>query len=174
MVVLITGDPGSGKTTVCMRVVELIKRKHSDLKICGFITREIRESGRRSGFEMVDLMSGERGLLAHVMFRSSVRVGKYAVNVPGIERMVERVESQLESCDLIVIDEVGPMELKSERFRKLIYRVLDFDSVILTIHKRSKDHLLIELRKKFHPVEITVENRDSMPHKIADMVMRWK
>ncbi len=174
MVVAITGDPGTGKTTVCLKVVNILRRDYPDLKICGFITREIRESGRRTGFEMIDLLDDERDILAHVHYRSPVKVGKYSVNVHGVDRMSELVEAHLESSDVVVVDEIGPMELMSKKFRKLIVKVMKLDSALISVHKRSRDPLLLEIRKKIPPIEITADNRDAIPVKIADMVMKWK
>ena len=60
---LLTGRPGCGKTTVVRRVVERL----SGQCLAGFYTQEVRESGRRVGFEAVGL-AGSRMMLAHVDF----------------------------------------------------------------------------------------------------------
>src|SRR3954469_8466373 len=71
---LLTGAPGCGKTTVLERVVEHL----GDLRLAGFLTLELREHGERVGFEAVGL-GGGRAILAHVRFRSPVKVGRYGV-----------------------------------------------------------------------------------------------
>ena len=75
---LIIGLPGSGKTTLIMKLADKLK----DLKVVGFYRAEIRVSGARKGFEIVDLR-GERALLSHVNVWGSQRVGKYGVDVTG-------------------------------------------------------------------------------------------
>ena len=61
---LLTGRPGVGKTTVVRRVVERLSRPTG-----GFYTCELREGGRRTGFEIVTL-DGQRATLSHVDFDS--------------------------------------------------------------------------------------------------------
>lgn len=61
--ILLEGRPGIGKTTVALRLVAELRARGVD--VAGFTTRELRERGRRVGFEIEDL-AGERAVLAHV------------------------------------------------------------------------------------------------------------
>jgi nucleoside-triphosphatase len=70
--VLLTGSPACGKTTVILRLVELLR----DLRLAGFYTRELREHGQRVGFKAVGLSSCLRATMAHVNFKSRQRVGR--------------------------------------------------------------------------------------------------
>ncbi len=117
---LITGLPGAGKTTLIMNLL-------SELKIPadGFITREIRRKGTRVGF-MIEDLKGKSELLASTDFPSPFRVGKYRVNLEGFEKIaLASLERGLKEARLIVIDEIGKMELFSQSFQEMVLKVMD-------------------------------------------------
>ena len=80
-IILLTGKPGCGKTTLIRRLLENVPGD-----VGGFYTQEIREGGRRKGFEIITL-DGERGILAHVDIQSSQRLGKYRLDLHALERL---------------------------------------------------------------------------------------
>ncbi len=116
MKIFITGKPGVGKTTLVKRLYSLAPERFR-----GFWTEEIRERGRRVGFKVITT-EGREGVLAHVGIDSPHRVGKYGVDVRGFEEVVLPIlESCLPLCPKVVlIDEIGKMELFSERFVKVV------------------------------------------------------
>lgn len=100
---LLTGPPGCGKTTVVRRVVELLG---GQLR-AGSYTQEIREHGRRVGFEVIGL-SGAHAILAHVGFHSRHRVGRYGVALEGFEAIVRtELNPKIQGLCVYVIDEIG-------------------------------------------------------------------
>ena len=114
-IVLLTGAPGSGKTTAVQRIVAALQRDAD-----GFTTREIRKSRARWGFEIVTL-DGQDGLLAHVEIRGGLRVGRYGVDLSALEEIgIERIEAAVRRGALVVIDEIGPMEILSAPFRQAV------------------------------------------------------
>lgn len=159
MRVAITGKPGTGKTTLCLRVYEMLGDR---LDVRGFVTREIREGGVRTGFEILDLKSGERFILARVG-DGFPRVGKYVVYVESIDRVSEKILSDYSNADLTVIDEVGPMELKSRNFVSAMSRLVETqDNLLVTVHLRSTHPLVLRIKNEFRVFEITRDNRDSL------------
>ena len=110
-----TGEPGCGKTTVIRKISEILTVK--GMKPGGVISGEIRRSGLRIGFSLEDLMTQERGILAHVDQKEGPRVGKYRVNLPDIQRVgVSAIRRAMTDADVIIVDELGPMELYSIAF----------------------------------------------------------
>jgi nucleoside-triphosphatase len=72
-VILLTGRPGVGKTTVVNRVYDHYSK--NGFKIDGLTTREVREAGARTGFMITDLSSGQEGWLAKKDLGTGPRVG---------------------------------------------------------------------------------------------------
>ncbi len=169
-VFFVTGRPGVGKTTLVKRVAEALFDKY---KIDGFITQEVREGGSRVGFKLMSIAKaigrdGPEDWLAHVsMFRDGPKIGKYRVNLSAIEDIAIKIlEKAVSEADLIIIDEIGPMELLHRKFLPTVERVLNSDRVVLaTIHVRYREddrlRRLVE-RPDALLVELTVQNRNNM------------
>jgi len=170
--IFLTGRPGIGKTTVVLRVVELLKAEGA--RVGGMISREVREGGRRVGFEIIDLATGRRGWLAHVNQPTGPRLGKYRVNLADLEGIgVRAIREAIEEADLIVIDEVGHMELFPPEFVRAVEEALASGKPVLgTIHYRARGPLLDAIRRD-PAVEIstvTLQNRDRLPEQVAGML----
>ena len=166
---LITGKPGCGKTTLIKEIVKEIKKP-----AFGFYTQEIRnKNGKRVGFEMISL-NGRKGILAHINFESKYRVGKYKVNLETLEKIgVESVLKGLESKEnLIVIDEIGKMELFSDKFKKAVLKALDSDNKVLATIKLTKDPYCdkIKERKDTKMFELKRANFRSLKQKIKKLI----
>jgi nucleoside-triphosphatase len=158
--ILLTGRPGVGKTTALMAAVKLLGGSAG-----GFYTEEIREKGERTGFNIVTL-SGERRVMASKTFKSAHRVGKYGVDVEAIDATaVAAIEDAIKNKDLIVIDEIGKMELFSQGFRDTVIIALDSNKpvigVIVKNHHEFADR--IKDRDDVSLIEVTMENRDDVP-----------
>ena len=141
-VLLLTGSPMVGKTTVMVKVVDALKER--GYRVGGMISREVREGGARVCFEILDLNSSKRGWLAHVNQKSGPQVGKYRVNMEALNNIgAEAIIYAVENCDVVAIDEVGHMELFSEKFRTAVRRALESPKlVIAVIHWKAQDRLI--------------------------------
>ncbi len=156
----ISGPPGVGKTTAFLKVIELLRE--DGLRIGGFICPEVRVSGRRIGFKIVDLISGEEGWLAELCEGGGPRIGRYCVNVAAATAVgVNSIKKAMENSDLIAIDEIGPMELSVPQLRSAIYDVLRSDRVLLAvIHWKLKDTILKSLSGRWELFSVSLSNRD--------------
>jgi len=157
--ILITGLPGVGKTTLIKNIAEALK----NLRPVGFYTAEIREGGRRKGFELISL-DGKKGLLSHTDVHSPYRVGRYKVDVKGFEAFLGSIPILNPSTRLIVIDEIGKMECFSDQFKNLLKEILDSEkSVIATIALKGSG-VIEEIKKRndLELFEITRRNRNSL------------
>ncbi len=160
----VTGRPGVGKTTLIKRVLTDV-----DAAAGGFVTSEIRAVGTRVGFAITDLR-GEEGVLAHVSIESPFRVGKYGVNREDLERIgVKALDGAIASSDLVVMDEIGRMELCSEPFQEAVGRALDSAKPVFgTIQDRDNPFLdEVRARPDVEVVRITEANRDEMREVVA-------
>ncbi len=168
----LTGRPGVGKTTVAVAAAKLLRSR--GIAVDGFYSRELREGAARRGFELVDFSTGEREVLADVSGQGP-RVGKYRVNVKGIEEFVPRIiERALASAQVVLCDEIGPMELLSPSFRRSVAKVLESSAkAIVVVHRSMGDPLMRSFAR--HPegvlIEVTEENRDRLAEEIASILL---
>ncbi len=121
---LLTGRPGCGKTTVVRRVVEHLSEQR--IPVQGFYTLEVREGGRRVGFDVITVPEGRVAPLARVQpGAAGPRVGRYRVFVATLEALVlPLLQARDPRVRLLVVDEIGAMELLSSRFREAVARLL--------------------------------------------------
>lgn len=140
---LISGIPRSGKTTL---IKKLLQVESVGKKSGGFFTEEILQEGVRIGFNIVTVPERRKGLLAKKGFSSSCRVGKYGVNITTLEELgCQAILRARKTGHTIIIDEIGKMELFSEKFRSILTEALDSpQKVVATIMERShefSDHI---------------------------------
>jgi len=114
---LVTGETRSGKTSWCIQYVDSCRKRGSS--IGGIVCPATERQGRRTGFNVIDLLTGEEVLFARLSrvrhFRGGERVGDFTISRRGISFACAAIERALRSnCDLMVIDEVGPLELSGK------------------------------------------------------------
>ena len=162
---LMTGKPGVGKTTL---VQKIIKRMGS-VNMAGFYTAEIRSKGSRLGFELQGLNGGCR-TLAHVEIDSQHRVGRYGVDKDGFDEFLATLDLLNPDVELIVIDEIGKMELFSNRFRSLVCNALNSDKQVLASIPIKGNEFIREIKQRIeiHLFEVTHGNRDHLPDAIVE------
>jgi len=172
---LLTGDPGIGKTTVITRVIRLLRSE--PLVVGGVTSREIRISGAREGFEIMDLSSERRDRLASIHQKEGPRMGRYRVNLRGLaEIAANAITHALQKSEVVVCDEVGPMELLSPEFRRAVREMASSPKPILAaIHKQMQDPVILELRnaEDAEVLEVTAENRDELPSLLTSKILTY-
>ncbi len=172
---LLTGEPGIGKTSILLDTAKDLKKE--GFKVGGMISREERSGNARLGFEVRSLNSNVKGWLARTSQRTGPRIGKYRVNLNDLESIgVAAIEDALRDSDIIVIDEVGPMELSSRRFSEAVIKAAQSEKLVIAIvHQRSSNQLksyLIE-RKDARLYSITADNRDRLAESIVKEALKY-
>ncbi|MBC7114790.1 MAG: NTPase [Archaeoglobi archaeon] len=172
MNILITGKPGCGKTTLISRIVEELRAR--GFRAGGICCPEIRERGRRVGFMIVDLMSGESRILSHISEKGP-KVGKYGVNVRNVDEMSRRaIERALNEADLIVIDEIAPMEVLSDVFRRYVLKALSSEKPLLAaVHEKSSRGFIGEIKGREDVLlfTLTADNRERLFSEILSALL---
>ena len=173
-VLLLTGPPSVGKTTVLMKVVKALKER--GICVGGMISREVREGGTRVGFEILDLSSGRHGWLAHVKQKNGPQVGKYRVNIEDLNAVgAKAIIEAVEKCEVIAIDEIGPMELFSKRFKDAARKALESHKLVLAVvHWKVQDTLINEAKKREDAkiTSVTLENREGLHEQITGNALK--
>jgi len=125
-VYLLTGRPGTGKTSLIKQAIAGVRGE-----VGGFYTEEIRSGGAREGFRLVSL-DGQEAILAHIDTPSPYRVSKYGVDIDSLDRVgVAALNQAAKECNLVVVDEIGKMELFSANFREAVWQIINSGKKVL-------------------------------------------
>ncbi|MFF0752889.1 NTPase [Streptomyces sp. NPDC004267] len=163
--ILLEGRPGVGKTTCVRRLAALLRTRD----VAGFTTEEIRQAGARVGFAL-ETLAGERAVLAHTGFPGPTRVGRYGVDLSVMERLaLPAVQPTAAPRWLVLIDELGRMELGCTPFRDAVQALFDTSvDVVATVHARHDPFTdALKQRPDVEVIHLTPANRDGLPETLA-------
>lgn len=163
--ILLTGPPRVGKTTIVTGIISQLKDK-----CAGFYTEEIREDSQRVGFKLLTLAS-KSCVLSHKDIKGHFHVGKYGVSIECIDEVgVPAIKQGIKAGKIIVIDEIGKMEILSRPFRLSVLDALNSHSPVIAtmLFKRQPFCDKIRARKDVEIIEVTEENRDQ----IQDIIVK--
>jgi nucleoside-triphosphatase len=163
--IAITGRPGVGKTTLIERVLEVTR-----LRAGGMVTHEIRVCGRRVGFAVTDVATGTEGVLAHVHRPAGPKVGRYTVDIESLENVgVAAIHAAIRSAELVVIDEIAPMELRSPAFAPAVEAALESDrALLISTHANASHPVAHRVRRELELHRVRLNNRDRLVGEIAE------
>ncbi len=167
---LLSGKPGIGKTTLIINLWKIAQDKNPNLFISGFWTNEVKEHNHRIGFDICTT-DGKKGILARksLHFEGKYHVGEYSVDLTALEDIaIPMLES---NANLILIDEIGKMELHSTKFQTVIKDLFQSEkNVIATIPVYS--NLFVNNLKKIpgiHLLELTSLNFTTILNQIVEL-----
>jgi len=167
--ILLTGMPRSGKSTLLERIVEEQQNK------VGLLTKEVRENEERTGFEAVNHL-GEKALIASIYVKSEIQISKYFVDFENLNKLIPSV-LKFNKTNFLYLDEIGQMQMHSERFKELTLTYLNSDNVCLaTVSKIYSDAFIdsVKNRPDIILVEITPENREEKYQFVTKLIGKIK
>lgn len=174
-VLVLTGSPGVGKTTVLARAVSALRGQ--GVSVGGMFSREVREGNSRVGFEIVDVASAKVGWLAHVNQQGGPQVGKYHVNLGDLESVgVQAINTAVERSDVVAIDEIGPMELFSGKFKEAAQKALESSKlVIAVVHWKAQDKLVVDAKSRADAqvFTVTTQNRETLHEAVGEKAVAF-
>jgi len=160
--ILISGPPRCGKRTLISKLIVYYTHEKEYI-IHGFLTPEVREGGNRIGFNIVDIFSGDISQLARVgNYRTKYQVGKYKVFVENLNNFIEkRLALEAKSLDLILIDEIGKIELFSKKFQNYIKKIFTSNLPIIATIGFRLSHPLKNYLINLPYVDVLTLNRQN-------------
>ncbi len=160
--VFLLGRPRSGKTTVIKSFLHLYPGR-----LWGFYTEEVCESGRRLGFDVVTT-EGQRVPLAR-RGAPGPKVGPYGVDISALNEVVAPLLRQAPVKALLVIDELGKMELKSREFIGAVEAILASNRPLLATLGQGRLSHLKAWRQLPQSLYLLVDEftRDGLPQRLV-------
>ncbi|MDH4269439.1 MAG: DUF2478 domain-containing protein [Dehalococcoidia bacterium] len=156
MRLLVVGEPGSGKTSWCREYIDQ-QRKHGST-VGGILSQATEQQRQRTGFNVIDLLTGQEIPFARLSrlkrFKGGEVVGDYTISRRGVVFGRGAIKRAVESrCDLVVIDEVGPLELSGKGLMPAVELTLASPVNVLIVVRSS---LKGALQRRFPQYEFVV------------------
>ncbi|MEA1968218.1 MAG: nucleoside-triphosphatase [Thermodesulfobacteriota bacterium] len=161
--VIITGEKQSGKSTLAAQLAAALKDKN--VKIAGIIAKGIWKNNIREGFNLMDLKTGKSYPLAKRMEKP----GKNSIT--GFEFLETGIAAgsralNLEQCqdaDVIFVDEIGRLEIKSLGWSLLLAPVLSIQSAAhIWIVRKKFVKEICSIWKVEHTEIINVDDKNAL------------
>ncbi len=137
---LFVGEKNSGKSTV---LYNLLKR--AEFSCGGIISLPVFSGGKKIGADVIDIQTDERRILTRVKkyaHFSGETVGRYVISGEGIEHGKRAIKKAIDTCDCIVIDEIGPLELGGKGWIKEAEQAFERGNVTAVVRKSLQEKFL--------------------------------
>ena len=108
-IILVTGNRDTGKNRFCQRILEFSQRSKKDC--AGILSLKLINNNETSGYEVLDIRSNEKRILATHIPDSTIVLGDWFFNPQTLIWGNKKLKSAT-PCDLLIIDEIGPLELE--------------------------------------------------------------
>lgn len=168
MFIIITGVIGVGKSTVCRRLIQIIR---DNGLVCGGI---LTFKSAEGGITIEDVQSGKKAPLAKINdgASSGPRTARYLFNQSSIDFGTQALYKAV-SADVMVIDEIGQLELRSEGLVSALDIIKSgrFKNCVLVIRKELLPSYLPQFSTFLRVFETTVENRNRLPQEISSTLL---
>ena len=169
MRLLVVGEPGSGKTSWCREYID--ERRKCGSIVGGILCPGIEKQGQRVGSNALDLLTGQEVPFARLpryrSFKGEEKVGDYTISRKGISFACGTIKGAVDSrCDLVVIDEFGPLELRGKGLMPAVELALASAVNLLLVVRSS---LKEALRRHFPQYEfVVVADLTQSPSNVSD------
>ncbi len=175
MIALLSGEIGAGKTTICQRVLALARKR--GYRCGGLLTPAIfDQDGNKIGIEALDPLSGQSWTLARAdRPMDGPQTGRYHFEARALQRCLTAIEQGATEGDLLLIDEIGPLELEQEKGLSPVLDILLHTPRVLVV---VRSDLLDQLARRWLAFPkcqapqvavftVTEENREALPEQIG-------
>ncbi|MFC1915403.1 nucleoside-triphosphatase [Chloroflexota bacterium] len=167
MVIIVTGVIGIGKTTVCRKLVEILRDQ--GYACAGILTGKAADKG----ISIEDILSGEREILASIDdVYHGPSTDRYFFNPEGIDFGIRAIDKGI-AADILIVDEIGHLELRGEGFAKVLELIKagEVADCILVIRQELLPAFLPLLPAAPLIFEATIDSRDQLPQQIGSILL---
>lgn len=166
MHVILTGERQVGKSTLCRKIARAVEK--GGFSVGGVWTETIAHGDERT-LMVHNLAGGDAVLLATTVGAGpGPRQGPYHFSREGIFLGIRAIGSGL-SADLLVIDEIGPLEMRQQGFFPILHTVGRAAHTLLVIRRSLIDEALVRLRlgHDFEVIPVLPAHRDELADRLA-------
>jgi nucleoside-triphosphatase THEP1 len=174
-VVILRGIEKTGKSTCLKNLVENLKRKN--IKAGGFISPSVFENNILIGYDLVDVLSNKRVVLSRTYGNEEMpKVGSYYFNKYCIDFGKQLFDiNNLTDIEIVVIDEVGPWEIKNQGWAKSLNQLIrSFEKPMIWVVRESIVDKVVENWSLKNPmiIDIKENNIDMICDKIFSLLKK--
>lgn len=168
----ISGAWGARKTETLESIIRMLSDE--DIEVGGMVTEPIMEDNRRVGFQVMDWSTKEKAVFAHLDLDSPTEIKGYGVNLDSLNEVgVKAIKDAAKEKEVVLIDEIGKMQVESEKFKEVVSKIFEIDKpLIITFEKKSRNTLLQDLRRRddVRMLELTDVNKNLLPYKVVELI----
>jgi nucleoside-triphosphatase THEP1 len=136
---ILSGDTGSGKTTRAAEVVERLRDR--GLRVGGILAPGLLDNGRRTGFDILNLASGESAGLARDGAGGSAshaQWSRFSFSPEGLALGNRALGPDARGADVVLVDEVGPFELAGGGWASALDRIArEYTGILVLVVRAS-------------------------------------
>ncbi|MDI6783245.1 MAG: nucleoside-triphosphatase [bacterium] len=175
MLFLLTGPINSGKSSAVAQIAQRLREEK--LAIGGIVSMPILENGIKKGFDALCLSTRKTKLLARLKTLvpnstlADLAIGQWIIFDNGIRFCNQQIEeARQKNPQVIIIDEIGPLEIQGKGFRLVL------DKILLG-EQKIPFHLLVVVRKSLvEEVRLLYPNREftlfNLQENLIDVILR--
>ena len=170
---LILGESKIGKSTILKKIINNLKSK--EYNVGGFITKPKKLHKNEFGFDMIDLTTLNQVYYASNNFNIGPKIDQIRVSINELSEFCKnRLYPAIPVSDVFILDKISKMELCSNSIKEYIYNLISIPKpVIGVIDFFIHDKVLDQVRRSTSDfIEVTIENRDILPDKITEIILK--
>lgn len=155
--ILITGMPKSGKSTLIKNIIANLPNT------VGCIATEVKKDNERIGFDIVT-SANTHATLARIGLDTPHQVSKYSVDIDSMETVLDDIQ-EFSDDDILYLDEIGQMQMYSDKFKSLTQKYLDAKNIcIALVSQVYEDDFIRRVKSRPDTViyHLTHENREDI------------
>ncbi|MBI5463425.1 MAG: AAA family ATPase [Ignavibacteriales bacterium] len=171
-VIVVVGEQGSGKTTFVMRLADALHRHN--ISVGGIAAPGTWKDGMRTRFDVVDLATREqKQLCALEGIHGSERIGPFIFSDEGLQLGKRALsDDALRNCRVVIVDEVGPLELAGHGWASVLDRVVKRNESILLITVRPSVVESVRERWNLNSVDVWKVDDTKLDDAIQEVMRR--